>query len=55
MADEEIFGPVAPMTAFETEDEVVAAANDTEYGLVSYVYTNDLSARSGSPSASRPA
>jgi len=39
---EEIFGPVAPISAFVTEDEVVAAANATEYGLVSYVYTNDL-------------
>lgn len=42
MRHEEIFGPVAPITAFSTEDEVVAAANDTEFGLVSYVYTNDL-------------
>ncbi len=42
MADEEIFGPVAPLTGFDTEDEVVAAANDTEYGLVAYVFTNDL-------------
>ncbi len=42
MADEEIFGPVAPLTPFETEDEVIAAANDTEYGLVAYVFTNDL-------------
>jgi succinate-semialdehyde dehydrogenase / glutarate-semialdehyde dehydrogenase len=42
MADEEIFGPVAPLTPFTGEDEVVAAANDTEYGLVAYVYTNDL-------------
>jgi succinate-semialdehyde dehydrogenase/glutarate-semialdehyde dehydrogenase len=39
---EEIFGPVAPITTFETEDEAVAKANDTEYGLSSYVYTNDL-------------
>lgn len=43
MRHEEIFGPIAPLTAFTTEDEVVAAANDTEYGLVDYVYTNDLS------------
>ncbi|MCW2639790.1 MAG: Succinate-semialdehyde dehydrogenase, partial [Dactylosporangium sp.] len=43
MRHEEIFGPVAPLTAFTSEDEVVAAANDTEYGLVNYVYTNDLS------------
>jgi succinate-semialdehyde dehydrogenase/glutarate-semialdehyde dehydrogenase len=42
MAGEEIFGPVAPLTPFGTEDEVVAAANDTPYGLVAYVYTNDL-------------
>jgi succinate-semialdehyde dehydrogenase/glutarate-semialdehyde dehydrogenase len=39
---EEIFGPVAPITTFETEDEAVAKANDTEYGLSSYVYTRDL-------------
>ncbi|BCJ35138.1 NAD-dependent succinate-semialdehyde dehydrogenase [Actinocatenispora thailandica] len=39
---EEIFGPVAAISAFDTEDEAVAAANDTEYGLVSYVYTRDL-------------
>jgi succinate-semialdehyde dehydrogenase/glutarate-semialdehyde dehydrogenase len=42
IADQEIFGPVAPLTAFSTEDEVVRAANDTEYGLVAYVFTNDL-------------
>ena len=35
---EEVFGPVAPITAFTTADEAVAAANDTEYGLASYVY-----------------
>jgi succinate-semialdehyde dehydrogenase / glutarate-semialdehyde dehydrogenase len=39
---EEIFGPVAPVVAFETEEEAVRLANDTEYGLVSYVYTGDL-------------
>ncbi|WBQ06037.1 NAD-dependent succinate-semialdehyde dehydrogenase [Kribbella sp. CA-293567] len=39
---EEIFGPVAPLTAFETEDEAVAMANDTEFGLVSYLFTSDL-------------
>lgn len=39
---EEIFGPVAPLIPFTTEEEVVAAANDTPYGLVAYVYTNDL-------------
>jgi succinate-semialdehyde dehydrogenase/glutarate-semialdehyde dehydrogenase len=39
---EEIFGPVAPVTTFDTEEEAVARANDTEYGLSSYVYTRDL-------------
>jgi succinate-semialdehyde dehydrogenase/glutarate-semialdehyde dehydrogenase len=39
---EEIFGPVAPIVTFETEDEAVALANATEFGLVSYVYTGDL-------------
>jgi succinate-semialdehyde dehydrogenase / glutarate-semialdehyde dehydrogenase len=39
---EEIFGPVAPIVTFTTEDEAVALANDTEYGLVAYVYTGDL-------------
>ena len=40
---EEIFGPVAPVQRFRTDDEAVARANDTEYGLVSYLYTRDLS------------
>lgn len=39
---EEIFGPVAVLMPFDSEDEAVAAANDTEYGLISYVYTRDL-------------
>jgi succinate-semialdehyde dehydrogenase/glutarate-semialdehyde dehydrogenase len=39
---EEIFGPVAPVRAFATEDEAVAAANDTEFGLVAYLYTSGL-------------
>jgi len=39
---EEIFGPVAPITTFETEEEAVERANDTEYGLASYVFTRDL-------------
>jgi succinate-semialdehyde dehydrogenase/glutarate-semialdehyde dehydrogenase len=39
---EEIFGPVAPVVPFDTDDEAVAAANDTEYGLVAYVYTQGL-------------
>jgi succinate-semialdehyde dehydrogenase/glutarate-semialdehyde dehydrogenase len=40
---EEIFGPVAPITTFRTEGEAIAKANSTEYGLASYVFTNDLS------------
>ncbi len=39
---EEIFGPVAPIVTFEDEDDAIAQANDTEYGLVSYVYSGDL-------------
>jgi succinate-semialdehyde dehydrogenase / glutarate-semialdehyde dehydrogenase len=39
---EEIFGPVAPVKGFASEDEAIAAANDTEYGLVAYVYTSNL-------------
>jgi succinate-semialdehyde dehydrogenase / glutarate-semialdehyde dehydrogenase len=42
LLDEEIFGPVAPVKGFADEDEAIAAANNTEYGLVAYVYTNDL-------------
>jgi len=36
---EEVFGPVAPVATFETDDEAIAAANDTEFGLVSYAFT----------------
>jgi len=39
---EEIFGPVAPVISFDEEDAAIAAANDTEYGLVAYVYTRDI-------------
>jgi len=39
---EEVFGPVAPVTTFDSEDEAIRQANDTEYGLVAYVYTADL-------------
>jgi succinate-semialdehyde dehydrogenase/glutarate-semialdehyde dehydrogenase len=39
---EEIFGPVAPVATFDSEEEAIAAANDTEYGLVAYVFTKDL-------------
>jgi succinate-semialdehyde dehydrogenase/glutarate-semialdehyde dehydrogenase len=42
MLHEEIFGPVAPIIPFTDEDEVVAAANATEYGLVSYLFTENL-------------
>jgi succinate-semialdehyde dehydrogenase/glutarate-semialdehyde dehydrogenase len=42
MLKEEIFGPVAPVVSYASEDEAIAAANDTEFGLVAYVYTNDL-------------
>ena len=39
---EEVFGPVAPIAGFDTEEEGIAAANDTEYGLAAYVYTQSL-------------
>ena len=39
---EETFGPVAPMLRFSSEDELVAQANDTAYGLIAYVYTENL-------------
>jgi succinate-semialdehyde dehydrogenase/glutarate-semialdehyde dehydrogenase len=42
MAHEEIFGPVAPLLRFDSEAEVIAKANDTEYGLAAYIYTRDL-------------
>lgn len=42
MVSEEIFGPVAAISVFDTEDEAVRLANDTEYGLIAYVYTGDL-------------
>jgi succinate-semialdehyde dehydrogenase/glutarate-semialdehyde dehydrogenase len=41
-AKEEIFGPVAPVFRFETEEEAIELANDTEYGLACYFYTGDL-------------
>ncbi|MEA2496105.1 MAG: succinate-semialdehyde dehydrogenase / glutarate-semialdehyde dehydrogenase [Thermoleophilaceae bacterium] len=39
---EEIFGPVAPVKDFSSEEEAIAAANDTEFGLVAYVFTRDI-------------
>jgi succinate-semialdehyde dehydrogenase/glutarate-semialdehyde dehydrogenase len=39
---EEVFGPVAPIVGFDTEDEGIAAANDTEYGLAAYIFTQSL-------------
>lgn len=39
---EEAFGPVAPITTFTSEDQALTLANDTEYGLVAYAYTQDL-------------
>jgi succinate-semialdehyde dehydrogenase / glutarate-semialdehyde dehydrogenase len=40
--DEEIFGPVAPIAVFDTEDEAVALANATPFGLVAFAFTSDL-------------
>lgn len=40
--DHEIFGPVAPVVTFESEDQAIAEANDTVHGLISYVYTQDV-------------
>lgn len=42
VAREETFGPLAPLFRFDTEDDVVAMANDTEFGLASYFYARDL-------------
>ena len=38
----EVFGPVAPIVLFDTDEEALKLANDTEYGLISYVYSEDL-------------
>jgi succinate-semialdehyde dehydrogenase/glutarate-semialdehyde dehydrogenase len=43
LSAEEIFGPVAAITEFDDEDEAVAAANNTEFGLVSYLFTENIS------------
>jgi succinate-semialdehyde dehydrogenase/glutarate-semialdehyde dehydrogenase len=42
LLEEEIFGPVAPVATFSSEEQALAAANRTQYGLVAYVYTRDL-------------
>jgi len=42
ISGQEIFGPIAPLISFDSEDEVVRMANDTPYGLASYFYTRDL-------------
>jgi len=42
IAEEETFGPVAPLFRFKTEVEVVQMANDTEFGLASYLYSRDI-------------
>jgi len=42
IASHEIFGPVSPIISFETEEEVIAMANDTEYGLAAYFYARDI-------------
>ncbi|SLN44298.1 Glutarate-semialdehyde dehydrogenase DavD [Roseovarius albus] len=43
VSKEETFGPIAPLIKFETEEEVIALANDSEFGLAGYFYANDLS------------
>ncbi|HEX5967499.1 MAG TPA: NAD-dependent succinate-semialdehyde dehydrogenase [Intrasporangium sp.] len=43
LSQEEIFGPVAPVTAFRTDDEAIQLANNTQFGLVAYLFTQDLS------------
>jgi succinate-semialdehyde dehydrogenase/glutarate-semialdehyde dehydrogenase len=42
LAQEELFGPIATVIAFDTEDDAIALANDSEFGLASYFYTRDL-------------
>src|SRR6202789_280191 len=52
MLNDEIFGPVASLQSFKSEDEVITRANNTEYGLVAYLYTKDLT--KGRPVAEKP-
>ena len=42
VAKEETFGPMAPIFKFETEEEVISMANDTEFGLAAYFYSRDI-------------
>ncbi|HBL54497.1 MAG TPA: succinate-semialdehyde dehydrogenase (NADP(+)), partial [Deltaproteobacteria bacterium] len=42
VAREETFGPMAPVFKFETEEEAIAMANDTEFGLAAYFYSRDI-------------
>jgi succinate-semialdehyde dehydrogenase/glutarate-semialdehyde dehydrogenase len=42
LANEEIFGPIAAVQTFKTEEEVIAKANDTEYGLAAYFFSRDV-------------
>ena len=55
LLDEEIFGPVAPVATFSSDEQAIEAANRTEYGLVAYVYTRDLDRAFASARRSRPA
>ncbi len=41
VAREETFGPLCPVFKFKSDDEVIEAANDTDFGLASYIFTND--------------
>jgi len=49
--DQEIFGPVAPVVSFDSDDEAISMANDTVHGLISYVYTGDLARGLGTAEA----
>ena len=42
VSKEEIFGPMAPIFQFDTEDEIISLANDTEFGLAAYFYSRDI-------------